>query len=83
MSQTESPSGAAPLETRDIGVSGMTCDHCVRRVEKALRAKSGVKEVHVDRQAAQAKVTFDASQTSLAELHAVLQKSGYPATTPV
>ena len=71
------------LETRDIGIAGMTCDNCVRRVEKALRAQAGVKQVNVDRAAARATVTFDTTVTNIPELHDCLLKSGYqPLATP-
>jgi copper chaperone CopZ len=70
------------VETRDIGIAGMTCDGCVRRVEKALRGVSGVKEVQVDRRAARATVTFDTARTDVPALHDVLLKIGYnPAST--
>ncbi len=76
--------GGTTLETRGIGIKGMTCDHCVRRVERALRGKAGVKEVRVDLGAAQATVTFDRTQTSLPELHDALSASGYsPAPIPL
>jgi copper chaperone CopZ len=68
------------METRDIGVGGMTCDHCVRKVEKALRAVNGVAGVQVDRQAALATVTFDRTRTDLPALRDVLLKIGYPPT---
>jgi copper chaperone CopZ len=67
----------AVWETRDIGIAGMTCDNCVRRVEKALKGKPGVREVKVDREAARASVTFDTRKTNIPELHDVLLKSGY------
>ena len=65
------------LETKTIGISGMTCDGCVKTIERAFRGKRGVKEVRVDRSAATATVTFDERQTNLPELHDVLLKSGY------
>lgn len=64
-------------ETRDIGIAGMTCDNCVRRVDRALRAVAGVTQVKVDRAAARATVTFDPSQTDIPALHDALLKSGY------
>ncbi|HLP77058.1 MAG TPA: heavy-metal-associated domain-containing protein [Candidatus Paceibacterota bacterium] len=73
----EETSTEAVLETRDIGIAGMTCDKCVARVEKALRGVKGVKEVRVSRPAARATVTFDAAATSIAALHDALLKSGY------
>ena len=65
------------LETRQIGIAGMTCDNCVRRVEKALRGVSGVEQVQVDRPAALAEVTFDTRKTNIPALHDALLKSGY------
>jgi copper ion binding protein len=66
-------------QTREIGVTGMTCDHCARRVEKALGGLPGVKEVRVNRSSASASVTYDAGQVQLADLRQVLAKVGYPA----
>ena len=65
------------LETREIGIAGMTCDNCVRRVEKALRGTPGVKEVKVSRAAARATITFDTTQTDVGALHDALFRSGY------
>ena len=67
------------LETREIKIAGMGCDNCVRKLEKALRAKDGVKEVRVDGTAGLAKVTFDRMRTNIPELHEVIAKSGYRA----
>jgi copper ion binding protein len=68
------------LETREIGIAGMTCDHCANRVEKALRAVNGVKAVSVDRQAALASVTFDSALAAVAALHDAVLRSGYKLT---
>ncbi len=32
----------------NIKVSGMSCSHCARRIEEAIRGVSGVKEVKVE-----------------------------------
>lgn len=77
MINKDQPQSGPALETRDIGIKGMTCDHCVKRVEKALRGKAGVTEVRVDRAAARATVTFDRSQTDIPALHDALLASGY------
>jgi copper chaperone CopZ len=83
MNERENIAGTSVLETHDIGISGMTCDNCVRRVEKALRSVSGVTEVHVDRKAALATVTFDITKTHIPEMHEALLKSGYrPSAIP-
>lgn len=77
MNERENIVGTSTLETHDIGISGMTCDNCVHRVEKALRGVKGVAEVHVDRPKALATVTFDTTKTHIPELHDALLKSGY------
>lgn len=84
MNERENIAGTSVLETHDIGIEGMTCDHCVRRVEKALRGVNGVTEVRVDRPAALATVTYDTTRTHMPDLHDALLKSGYkPRAIPV
>ena len=71
------PREALVTETANIGISGMTCDNCVRKVEGALRKLPGVKEVKVDRVGAIATVTFDNSVIKIPAMHDALLKSGY------
>jgi copper chaperone CopZ len=71
------------LETKTIGISGMTCAECVKKIERAFRGKRGVKKVKVNRDDATATVTYDARQTNLPELHDVLLQSGYNAVRNV
>ena len=77
MQKMEKVPSEAVLETRAIGIRGMTCDNCVRKVENALRGSPGVREVKVDRVAGRATVTFDPTQTDIPALHDALLKSGY------
>lgn len=71
-------------QTVTIGIAGMTCDNCVRTVERALRALPGIKEVAVDRTAALARVTFDDTQVNVPAMHDALLSSGYkPVPGPV
>ena len=67
------------LETRDLVIAGMGCDNCARKLDRALRAKDGVKEVRVDSIAGRATVTFDPARTNIPELQEVVVKSGYRA----
>lgn len=69
----------ATLETREIVIAGMGCDNCVRKLERAFRAKDGVTDVSIDGIAGRAKVTFDPARTTLAQLQEVIAKSGYRA----
>ncbi len=78
------PREARVTDQVTIGIAGMTCDNCVRRVERALRGLSGVKDVTVDRAAAQAKVVYDGSVVNVPAMHDALLKSGYqPVAVPV
>jgi Cu+-exporting ATPase len=79
MDQVEPVQGTEALETREIAIAGMGCDNCVRKLERALRGKDGVKDVRVDGIAGRATVTFDRPRTSIPELHEVIAKSGYRA----
>jgi copper chaperone CopZ len=79
MDQAKHVPGEEALETREIKVAGMGCDNCVRKLERALRAKEGVKEVRVDGIVGSARVTFDRTRTSIPELQEVIAKSGYRA----
>lgn len=46
---------------KTITIEGMSCGHCTGSVEKALRAVSGVKDVHVDLASKTAAVEADGS----------------------
>jgi copper ion binding protein len=69
------------LATHEMRIEGMTCDHCVRRAEKAIRGVTGVTKVDVNRQEAKASVTFDSRQTDVAAIHDAVRKSGYKPST--
>ena len=79
MNKAENTQSGGALETRDLTIAGMGCDNCARKLDRALRAKDGVKEVRVDGIAGRATVTFDRTRTSIPELHDVIGKSGYRA----
>src|SRR5579884_452612 len=68
------------LETKEIEIDGMTCDICVRTIEKALRGVDGVREVSVDRSRNRATVTFDNTRTNMPALHDILLSHGYRPT---
>lgn len=78
MEKSTIPNSQSPVpEKVNIGIAGMTCDHCAKRVERALRSLEGVKEVAVDRARAVAQVAFDSSVVSIPAMHDALLKSGY------
>ena len=79
MEQVEKAETGAVVETRELTIAGMGCDNCARKLDRALRAKDGVKEVRVDSIAGRATVTFDPARTNIPELQEVVVKSGYRA----
>jgi copper chaperone CopZ len=79
MDNIENAGQAEVLETRELVIAGMGCDNCARKLDRALRAKDGVKEVRVDSIAGRATVTFDRTRTNIPELQEVVVKSGYRA----
>jgi len=79
MDNTENAGKAEVLETRDLVIAGMGCDNCARKLDRALRATDGVKEVRVDSIAGRATVTYDPVRTSIPKLQEVVVKSGYRA----
>lgn len=68
---------AHALETKEIGIKGMTCGRCVKTIKKALLTKNGVKEVHIDREKGVASVTYDPALTDIPTLHQIILRKGY------
>ncbi|CAN5750557.1 heavy metal translocating P-type ATPase [soil metagenome] len=68
----------ASESTVELGVIGMTCAACVRRVDKALRAVDGVRDANVNLVTHRATVTVDPSVTVDA-LASAIEKAGYEA----
>ena len=63
--------GTAPPTDLDLGVSGMTCASCVRRVEKALGRVPGVTAVAVNLATERARLTFAGPPDAKAAAEAV------------
>lgn len=59
-----------------ITVGGMSCAHCERTVEEALREVSGVGDVTVDREAEHAVIEGDADVAALVR---AVEDAGYEA----
>jgi len=61
-----------------LKVEGMTCGHCVGRVQKALDMAPGVQAAKVDLDSGTAEIRFGA-ETDMAKLIAVVEAAGYTA----
>jgi copper chaperone len=62
--------------TKTLQIKGMTCEHCVRAVTKALQGVAGVANVSVDLSAGRAQVDGPADPGSLVQ---AIEKQGYEA----
>ncbi len=60
-----------------LKIQGMTCNHCVTRVAKALKAVPGVKDAQVDLQKAEAEVTYDEAKVGRDKLSFAVVDAGY------
>ncbi len=60
-----------------LKVQGMTCQHCVKAIEKSVGKLAGVTEVAVNLANAQVDVHFDERQADEAAIKAVIQEEGY------
>ncbi len=66
----------APGETRaTLEISGMTCDHCVEVVRAALQGVTGVSNVRVTLDPAEAQVNFDPAKTKVSDLLDAVKKA--------
>ncbi len=66
-------------ESINLSLTGMHCASCALLIEKGLKKVSGVKQANVNYAAEKARVIFDSSQASVANLIKAVQDSGYNA----
>jgi copper chaperone len=60
-----------------LKIQGMTCNHCVMRVSKALKAVPGVQDAQVDLQKGEASVTFDEAKVTQEKMSIAVVEAGY------
>ena len=64
-------------EKTEIKISGMSCGHCVARVEKSLKDVDGVKDVKVDLKTGKASVKYDPKKVEPSKLEDAVKEAGY------
>jgi copper chaperone len=60
-----------------LKIQGMTCNHCVMRVAKALKSVPGVQDAQVDLQKGEASVTFDEAKVTQEKMSLAVVEAGY------
>lgn len=66
------------MERVTVDITGMTCDHCVRAVDGALRRVDGVSVVSV--KVGQAVVSYEPETVSQDRITQAIESEGYGAT---
>ena len=72
--------GSGRVETRRIGIKGLTGNANAKTVKKALLTKTGVREVYVNRDEGIVTVLFDPALTDVPALNEVILRKGYIAS---
>ena len=63
------------MNTATINVDGMSCQHCVMRVRKALEALSGIASMNVE--VGKVSVSFDEAKVTQKDIETAITKAGY------
>ncbi len=63
-----------------LTVEGMTCQGCVRSVEKKLSNVPGVASARVDLEAKRATVAYDSTRTTAEQMIAAVEQIGFNAS---
>lgn len=60
-----------------LKIDGMSCEHCVAKVEKAVSELEGVEKIKVKLKNAEAKVKFDETKVPLDKVMETITDLGY------
>jgi copper chaperone CopZ len=66
------------MEHLNLKIDGMSCGHCVARVEKTLKKLDGVNVNRVD--VGSADILYDPAKTPFAKIREALDDAGYTAS---
>jgi copper chaperone len=64
-------------QVTDLTVEGMSCQHCVKSVEKAVGSIKGVDSVKVDLEGKKVTVDYDPSLVKLEAITEAIEDQGY------
>jgi copper ion binding protein len=71
--------GKGSEETATLKIEGMSCGHCVMRVEKGVGAMPGVKAAKIDLAKKEGTFTFDAQVVKADDIRKKIVDLGYKA----
>lgn len=64
---------------KEFAINGMSCKHCVARVEETVNGLAGVDKIKVNLKKAAGTVKFDETQIDSQAIAAAITEAGYPA----
>lgn len=64
-------------KTMIIYIEGISCEHCVSRVQKALDGLSGAKKVKVSLEDARTEIIYDDTLLDMADIEETIDYLGY------
>ena len=65
------------MEKKVLKVEGMSCEHCVKAVTKAVGELPGLADVAVDLKGGTVSFNFDSAKTPLKDIEAAIVDAGY------
>ena len=65
------------MERIVLHIEGMSCEHCVKAVTKAVGALPGIEDVSVDLKAKTATVDYNSAQSTPETIKAQIEDQGY------
>lgn len=66
-----------PGDIASLNVEGMSCQHCVNRIEKALGSLNGIESVKVSLEDKKVVVEYDGERISFETIKDVINDQGY------
>jgi copper chaperone len=64
-------------EIKTLNVEGMSCNHCVNSVKKAVGALNGVTNVEVDLKSKTVSIEFDSEKVNTEAIKDAIEDQGY------
>jgi copper chaperone len=67
----------ADVQNIMLSVPDVSCEHCVRAIDSALRALPGIENIHTDLQTKQVSLRYHLNQVTLQQIESALEDAGY------
>lgn len=68
------------MANKKFKVEGMSCNHCVETIRKAVGVLAGVRNVSVDLEKKEVAIDYDERRTDLERVSATIAEAGFEAT---